>query len=179
MANNEKKENQEKKEENQELTEDEKKALKKLEEELLSFYEQEKKKKENPLVFYFNIGLHKNFFIHILLMYFSNLLALSTVIGLIGFGTINNPALYLLGILLFTLLETGFKVFFFKYMSKHVIKSFGAMNLLYLIPLYYISIVWIGNVSFSNLAEHITIFSTFFVLRLFIRHYIKKISFRR
>lgn len=169
MEEKNKKEEEKEKEKEEEL-------LEKLDEDLTSILE-ERKKRENPLFLYFNLGLHKNFFIHLLLMFITNLTTLSAVIGLIGYSALNNLAYYILSVLLFTLLETGFKIFIFKYLSKIVIRSFAAINLVYLIPLYYVTISYIGQVTFGGLFKYISVFSVFLILRIIVMHYIKRINY--
>lgn len=169
MDEKDKKEEEKKTEE--ELTEE-------LNEELNSFLEEEREKNKNPWLLYFNVGLHKNYYIHLLLMILVNMFCLSAVIGLIGYGMLEDIVLYLFSVILFTLLEMIFKLLTFRYLTKIVVKSFGAINLVYLIPLYYFTICFLGKVSFGGFFKYILIFVSFLLIRLFVMHYIKRISFR-
>lgn len=172
----EQKQTEKEKETKEEQSEEE--LLKKLDEDLTSIIE-ERKKREHPLFLYFNLGLHRNYFLHLFLMFLTNVITLSAVIGLIGYGVLNDIAYYFFSILLFTLLETNFKTLTFRFLPKLVVTSFGAINLVYLIPLYYVTINLIGKVVFGGLLKYVIVFSVFLILRLVVMHYIKRITYRR
>lgn len=167
-----------KEEEKKELTEKEKK-IKELEEELSSILKEQEQRQNNPWVIYFNLGLHKNFFVHLILMFLVNIFSLSAIIGLTGYGEITNIVYYIFSIVLFTLIETGLKITTFSFFSKQVVKSFGAINALYLIPLYYVMISLVGQVVFGGFFKYAVVYICFIVLRIFLMHYIKRINFRR
>lgn len=167
-----------KEEEQKELTEKEKK-IKELEEELSSILKEREEQQESPWVLYFNLGLHKNFFVHLVLMFLVNLFSLSAIIGLTGYGEITNIAYYIFSIILFTLIETVLKITTFRFLSKYVLKSFGAINAIYLIPLFYIMISLVAKVQFNGFLKYVVVYIGFITLRIFLMHYIKRISFRR
>lgn len=145
--------------------------------------EEEKKdkeeKNEHHLTLYFNIGLHENLFVHLLLMFLVNFFTLSAVMGLFGYGTVNDLGYYILSIVLFTLVETTFKIITFTYIPNIVIRSLGAINLSYLIPMFYLIICLLGKITFADILEYFIVLAYFFLGRLLIMHYIKRISFRR
>lgn len=166
-----------KEEEKEKLTKEEKK-IKELEEELSSILK-EQEQQNSPWVIYFNLGLHNNFFIHLILMFLVNIFSLSAIIGLTGYGQISNIVNYIFSIVLFTLIETGLKMMTYSFFYKHILKSFGVINSLYLIPLYYIMISLVGQVEFGGFLKYVVVYIGFIVLRLFLMHYIKRITFRR
>lgn len=166
-----------KKEEKKQLTDEEREVIKELEEELISLLKDDEDNQNKSLRLFFNIGLHPNFLIHSLLVILINGLTLSAVIGLTGWGNINNIGYYLGSIIIFSILESFLKVLVFKFIPKILIKSFGSINLMYLAPLFYLVIGLIGKVSFTRFWEGIFVFIFFLVLRLFFSHYVKKISY--
>lgn len=173
------KDKKEKQDDKLDLSSKEKEALDELEKELIEALEQETKNIDNPLVIFFNMSLHKNFFFHTILMLLTNILSLMAIIGITGFGEVTNIAYFFIGIILFTVIEMIFKISILSFFSNVVIKSFGAINLFYLIPLYYFIVVKIGKINFTYFWHNIIVCISFLILRLFITYYIKKISFRR
>lgn len=166
-------------EEKRELTEEENEALKELEKELIKALEEEQKSNDNPLVLFFNMALHKNFFVHTVLMLLTNLFSLIAVMGITSYGKVTDIGFFFGAVFLFTFLEMILKIVVLRFFYKSVIKSFGTFNLIYLIPLYYLIIVKVGHIDFNYLWQNFIVLVCFLVLRLFLSHYIKKVSYRR
>ena len=169
----------EKKKEKRKLTPEEKETLKELEEELIAALEEDEDVNDNPLLVFFNMSLHKNFFIHTLLFLITNILSLMAVIGITGLGKVTNMGYFFAGIVLFSFVEMILKITFVSFFTKIVVKSFGLVNLLYITPIYYFIVVVLGKIEFVYFWHNIIIFVSFLILRLFLTYYIKKINFRR
>lgn len=160
------------KENNQELTEEEIESLfKELSQDLEA-------KPDRRLRLLFHSGTHPKLSIHILIMLGINLLTLSSIIGITNYGQINNIALYLLGISLFTIIEVFMKLMVFLFLRKAYIFSLGTINLLYLIPLFYFVIVKWGNITFIKTSHFIFVFAFFLILRFVVSYYIKSITYK-
>lgn len=166
-----------KKKEKRQLTDEEQKAIQELEEELMSLLKDNDMNKNKSLRMFFNIGLHPNFLIHSLLVILINGLTLSAVMGLTGWGVINDIGFYLGSIVIFSILESFIKVLVFKLIPNILIRSLGMINLIYLAPLFYLVIGLIGKVSFAQFWQGIIVFVFFLILRNFFTHYVKKISY--
>lgn len=164
----------------EELTEEEKEALKDLEEELVKMLDKEQLEKDKNLFrLLFGYALHKNFLIHSLLMIFVNIFTLSAIIGLTTLGSINNYIYYFLSIILFTFVEINLRLVIYRFFPRSIFKSLGMVNLIYLIPTYYLLIVFLGKVDFKELWHSIIVLLGFIVLRIFITYYIKVFTYRR
>ncbi len=164
----------------EELTEEEKEALKDLEEELVKMLDKEQLEKDKNLFrLLFGYALHKNFLIHSLLMILVNIFTLSAIIGLTTLGSINNYIYYFLSIILFTFVEINLRLVIYRFFPRSIFKSLGMVNLIYLIPTYYLLIVFLGKVDFKELWHSIIVLLGFIVLRIFITYYIKVFTYRR
>lgn len=161
----------------EELTEEQ---IKELNDKLKNLIQTDKElKKRRSKALFFNYALHPKFGLHILLQWLINIFVLSAVIGLTNFGVVNNTYFYFLGVTAFTFVEILLKLLLFKIFQKPVIKSYGLIHLIYVIPLLYLNIELLGKISFAFLYQRLIILVSFLVLRLFASYYIKLIFYSR
>lgn len=163
------------KKDKQNLTEEEKKALEELKKALENDPEIIKQRR---LALMFSYGLHPNFFIHVLLMLFVNIIVMSSILGIPNFGVVNDPWLYLLCAVLFTFLELSIKMLITRLLQARQLYSVGIVDVL-LIPLFYLSFVYPKAILFDHVWKIIIFVVLFYSVKFIITYYIKKYVYRR
>ncbi len=166
--------------EEDQLTEEEKKAVEELEAQLRKMIEKDEiYQRQRRIGLLFSPGLHHNFFIHNILIILINTIVLSSVIGLTTFGNVNHLVMYFLGVLLFTFFELYIKLIVFKFLSGLINKSLGLLSLVYVTPLFYLSIVYIGQVTFDKIYQGVVVFILFVLIRFILSYYIRTFFYSR
>lgn len=166
--------------ESEDLTEEQKEALKELEEELVKMLEKQQLEDDRKTFrLLFSYGLHNNFIIHSLLMLVVNIVGITTIIGLTNLGIIVNLPYYFLSIILFTVVEINIRLLIYRFFPKALLRSIGTINLIYIIPLFYLTIVYLGEIHFNEIWHSIIVLLGFIVIRIFITYYIKAFNSRR
>lgn len=169
-------------EELQEFDKFEKEEIESLIEYLESAADEKNIRRTKAKILFFNYALHQNFLVHILLQLAINIAVFSAVLGLssLGIFTPDYPiGLYFAGLALFTFSEIIIKLFFFRFLYKPIIKSFGAIHLIYIVPLLYVSIHLVAQIQFVKWIHMIIVGSFFLSLRLITSYYIKILFFHR
>ncbi|MGI6360304.1 MAG: hypothetical protein ACOX02_04640 [Acholeplasmatales bacterium] len=164
-----------KKEDKEKLTPEEKEALEEI---VKKLDEDPKVIKRRRLVLMLSYGLHPNFFIHALLMLIVNLVVLSTSVGILQFGVVNDLLLYFLGVVLFTFVEISIKIFLARLLGQRVIYSVGFVDL-FLVFIFYLTFILTEAIKFSHAWEIVIIVLCFLIIRFFVSYYIKKYVYGR
>lgn len=157
------------------LTEEEKQALEKLKERLENDPEIARQRR---LILMFSYGLHPNFFIHVLLMIFVNLMVISAILGIPNFGVVNDALLYLICVVLFTFVELSIKILITRLLQKRNLYSVGLTDIL-LIPVFYLTFVLPKAILFSHAWQIVIFVVGYLIIKFFITYYIKKFFYRR
>ena len=164
--------------EEDQLTEEEKKAVEELEAQLRKMIEKDEiYQRQKRIGLLFSPGLHHNFFIHNILIILINTIVLSSVIP--NPFNVNHLVMYFLGVLLFTFFELYIKLIVFKFLSGLINKSLGLLSLVYVTPLFYLSIVYIGQVTFDKIYQGVVVFILFVLIRFILSYYIRTFFYSR
>ncbi len=169
---------EEKKNDNNNLTEEERKRVEELEKKLKEMLDEDEiYQKQAKFRALFSYALHPNFLIHNFLMLLVNFLTLSAVMGLTTLGKTPDLVKYLLGVFMFTFFEIYIKLLILKFIPNLVKRSLGLIHLVYLIPLFYFCVVFLGSIEFNQTYQMVIVVLLFFLSRFILNYYIKMFFF--
>lgn len=164
-----------------ELTEQEKEeAREKLEKDLIKALEEDETfQKHKRFALLFSYGLSSNLFMHIVLSFLVNIVLFSAVLGITELGVIQDHFIYLLSVILFTFVEISIKITLRKVVPNLMIRSFGIVDLIIEVMLFYIIFVLFDGVLFDHPYKLFVYVLLFSVLRFFVNYYIRKFFYNR